>query len=87
MVIQWKERGNEVEYHHAAQDPNCIVALRECGLLKFFCISWIRSQVELLQHLVSWWDVDHQLFMIGYQDLEIDIAYIYFIMAFPQKGT
>ena len=26
MVIEWKERGHEVEDHQALQDPNCVNA-------------------------------------------------------------
>lgn len=36
MVLEWKERGHEGEYHQATKDPECINALRNCGLLKFF---------------------------------------------------
>lgn len=86
MVVEWKERGHEVEYHEAAQEPNCIDALRACGLLNLFRIPGIRSQPKLLQYLISWWDVDRQLFMIRGQELEIDVTDIYFITGLFRKG-
>lgn len=62
-MVEWKERGHEVEEHQAMQDEDCIDALQARGLLKFFMIPGIREKPQLLQHLISWWDVDHQLFI------------------------
>ena len=53
MMIEWKERGHEVEYHQALHDPNCVNALQNCGLLKFFQTSRLRAQLELLEYLIG----------------------------------
>ena len=63
MVIEWKERGHETEDHQVMQDEDYIDSLQACGLLKLFMIPGIKAQAELLQHLISWWDVDCHLFM------------------------
>lgn len=70
MVIEWKERGHEAKEHQATQDPNCIATLRASELLKFSRIHGIRTELELLQHLVDWWDVNHQLSIFGDHDLD-----------------
>ena len=57
-----------------------IVALRNCGLLKFFMCSRLRVQPLLLQRMVAMWDSNSQHFMVGDQILEMDVDDIYFLM-------
>jgi len=80
MVLEWKERGHEAEDHEAAQNPECIDSLRDCGLLKFFRTTRLRAQLKLLPYLISLWDVDQEIFIIKGQELEIEESDIYFIM-------
>ena len=52
MVLEWRERENEYDNANAKNHPQTIVALRYCGLLKYFRIPGMRAQVRLLEHLV-----------------------------------
>lgn len=86
MVLEWKERGHEIEYHQATQNLECISALRNCGLLKFFRTIGLRAQMELLPYFISLWDVDWEIFIIKYQELEIEESEIYFITGLSRRG-
>jgi hypothetical protein len=56
MVIEWCEREHEEDNENAGNHPPTIVALRNYGLLKYFCILGMRAQVRLLEYLVRMWD-------------------------------
>ena len=58
MVIKWKEREHSEENEEAMGNRICMEALRDCGLKKFFMKPFLRDKVELLQYLISFWDVD-----------------------------
>jgi len=47
---------HEEEDMLALHDPVMVNALQNCGLLKFFCISSMRQQINLLQYLLDAWD-------------------------------
>jgi hypothetical protein len=57
-MLEWREREHEEDYAIAGNDPGTVVALRDCGLLKFFRISGMRTQLRLLEYLVHMWDMD-----------------------------
>jgi hypothetical protein len=57
-MLEWREREHEEEDSIVGNDPGTVVALQECGLLKFFRISGMRAQLRLLEYLVHMWDVD-----------------------------
>lgn len=86
MVLEWKEWGHEAEDHHAAQDPECINVLRNCGLLNFFRSTGLRAQMELLFYLINLWDVDRELFIIKDQELELEETNIYFVTGLCRRG-
>ena len=48
MTITWQEHEHEEEDMLALHDPVTVNALRNCGLLKFFRISSMRQQINLL---------------------------------------
>jgi hypothetical protein len=72
-MIDWREWENEEEYYFTGNDPGTIMALWECGLLKFFKIQGMRSQLRLLVYLVHMWDVNEQDFHVGMHTLTLDI--------------
>jgi hypothetical protein len=45
MVLEWREREHEKDNTNAENHPPTIAALRDCGLLKYFCIPGMRAQV------------------------------------------
>lgn len=63
-----------------------LMPYKHASFLKLFRTPRIRSQHELLQHLITWWDVDHQLFIIVDQELEIYVVDIYFITSLSRRG-
>lgn len=64
-----------------------VVALRDCGLLKYFRLSRMRQQLELLQFLVHSWDPTEQVFHIGDKVLPILINDIYFLTRLLRCGA
>jgi hypothetical protein len=67
--------------------PPTIAALRDYGLLKYFCIPGMRAQVRLLEYLVWMWDPDQQVFIVGAHTLTIDIEDIYFLTGLSRHGS
>ena len=63
------------------------MALRQCGLLKFFSIQGMRAQLILLECLFHMWDVNEQEFRVGVHTLIIDIEDIYFLIGLSQCGS
>ena len=53
MVIEWREREHEGADNEALNHPDIVNALRQCGLLKYFQISTMRSETSLLQLLIG----------------------------------
>jgi len=56
MPVTWREHEHEEEDMLALHDPVTVNALRNCGLFKFFRISSMRQQINLLQYFLDAWD-------------------------------
>ena len=56
MTITWREREHEEKYMIALNDPGTVRDLRDCRLLKYFKLSGMRQQIELMEFLVRAWD-------------------------------
>jgi hypothetical protein len=78
-MLEWREREHEEEDYFARNDPGTVMALRQCGLLKFFKIQGMRAQLRLLEYLVHMWDVNEKEFHVGAHTITIDIKDIYFL--------
>jgi hypothetical protein len=63
------------------------MALQECGLLKFFKIQGMRSQLRLLEYLVHMWHVNEQAFHVGVHTLTLHIDEFYFLMRLSCQGS
>ena len=87
MVIEWKEREHSEEDEEAMGNVRCMEALWDCGLKKFFMVACLRVQTELLQYLISVWDIDKERFIIHDQELEIEVSDVYFITRFSRRGA
>lgn len=85
-MVDWKEQEHEDVDTHAVNDQNCLEALRACGLLKFFLTPGMRAQPELLWYLISLWDINWEIFVIGDQELELETSDIYFIAGLSRSG-
>ena len=56
-------------------------------LKKLFMAPCLRAQLELLQYLISFWDIDQEKFIIHDQELEIEVSDIYFITGLSRRGA
>ena len=79
MVLEWREREHEDMDQEALQDAPMVNALRQSGLLKFFCTSPMRSNVHLLEFMINYWDHDLGMFDLQGEFLEITSEDVYFI--------
>jgi hypothetical protein len=86
MVLYWCEREHEEDNSITGNHLATIVALRDCGILKFFHILGMRAQVRLLEYLVHMWDPDQQIFHVGVHTLSLDIEDIYFLTGLSRHG-
>jgi len=62
MSITWQEREHEEKDMVALNNLSTIEALKNCGLLKYFKLSKMRQQIELLQFLCSCMESDRSDF-------------------------
>ena len=85
-MTEWKEQEHELNDQVALNDNATIVALQNCGLLKFFMCPGLRAQSLLLQRMVAMWDSDSQHFVVRDQVLQMDVDDIYFLTRLPHRG-
>ena len=85
MVI-WKERQHKLDDLQVGNDPMTLRALYEGGILKFFRMPRMRAYVCFLEHMIHMWDLDQQQFVVGSQNLIIDIEDIYFLTGLSRRG-
>ena len=71
----------------ATNDPNTILYLRECGILNFFQIPWMRDHVHLLEHLIQMWDPEQQHFQFGTHILTLYVEDICFLIKISRRGN
>ena len=86
MVIEWQEREHEGANNEALDHPDTVDTLRQCGLLKYFRISSMRSETSLLQLLIGYWDLDRLLFMVDDEPLPLEVKDIYFLTGLSHRG-
>jgi hypothetical protein len=86
-MLEWREREHEEEYYIVRNDPGTVMALRECGLLKFFKVQGMRAQLMLLEHLVRMWDVNEKEFHVGVHTLTLEINEIYLLTGLSHHGS
>ena len=72
MVI-WKERQHDNDDAFAEGNASCIVALRGCGLLKFFRTPSMVSHERLLDDILHMWNPEQQYFEVGAHVLTIEV--------------
>jgi hypothetical protein len=54
IVLEWREREDEEVDAVVERDPGAQMALKRCGIYKFWDLKGMRSQVRLLQLLVNY---------------------------------
>jgi hypothetical protein len=86
MYVQWREREHEAADELVVVDPNVVVALTQCGLVKFFLCSFMHVQPRLLNALVDYWHPDAEAFMLEGQSLVSTTEDIYFLIGLSRRG-
>ena len=86
MVI-WKERQHDNNDAFAERNADCIAALRDCGLLNFFCTPSMVSHERLLEHILRMWNPEQQYFEVGAHILTSEVEYIYFLRGLSRRGA
>jgi hypothetical protein len=86
MVLEWRDNEHEKVDVVVERDLRAQMALKKCGLYKFWDIKGMRAQVRLLQFLIDYWDLDSERFNIDGQPLRIEVEDIYFLMGLLRRG-
>jgi hypothetical protein len=79
MYVQWREREHEAISELVVANPNVVVVLMQCGLLKFFLCSFMCTQPRLLNALIDYRHPDAKAFMLEGQSLVPTTKDIYFL--------
>ena len=82
MTITWRECEHEEDELLALHDPVTVNVLQNCCLLKFFRISSMRQQINLLQYLLDAWDPTSQAFQIRGKSIPLIVVDIFFWPAY-----
>ena len=61
-------------------------SLRDCGLLKYCCLSGMRQKLELLEFLFRAWDLEIEAFHIRNKMVPILVEDIYFMTSLLRRG-
>jgi hypothetical protein len=86
MYVQWREREHEEISELVAANLNVVVVLMQCGLLKLFLCSFMRTQPRLLNTLIDYWHPDAKAFMLEGQSLVPTTEDIYFLTSLSRRG-
>ena len=84
-MLEWREREHGQDCEEAMDDPKTVLALMNCGLLKFFKTQCMQKQILLLEKIVSIWDVNEQDFLFCPDILKIEIEDIYFLTSISKR--
>jgi hypothetical protein len=85
-MIEWKECEHEVKDMASFHDPNTMVTLRNCSLLKFLKTQRMRKQTILLEHLIGMWNTNDQVFHVRPHTLGIEMEDVYFLIGLSKRG-
>jgi hypothetical protein len=85
MVLEWREREHEEVDVVVEKDMRAQMALKICGLYKFWALKGMKAQVRLLQLLVDYWDPDNESFNLDGKPLRIEVKDIYFLTGLSRR--
>ena len=86
IMVIWKEREHEIPDTQAANPPT-VEALRNCGLLKYFCVPGMKAHIRLLEYIINMWDPNQEHFVVEVQILSIEKEDIYFLTGLSMRGS
>ena len=87
MTISWREREHSAIDNEVMQDQVSLNILRNCGLLKFFKMPNMKSNVRLLEMLVKYWEPEEDFFMIDQMPVRIEVEDIFYHWTLPEGGA
>ena len=73
-------------FRSSLNDLGTVRALRDCGLLKYFKLSGMRQQIELLEFLFRTWDLAIEAFHIRKKVVPITVEDAYFLTGLSRRG-
>jgi hypothetical protein len=73
MVLEWREREHEEVDVVLERDLGGQMALKRCGLYKFWALKGMRSKVRLLEMILDYWDPNSERFNLDGQPLRIEV--------------
>ena len=83
MNISWREREHSAIDQEVMRDRASLNILWNCGLLKFFKMPNMKSNVWFLEILVNYWEPEEYCFIIDQMPIRIEVEDIYFITGLP----
>ena len=86
MTITWREHEHSAIDNEVMQDQQLLDILRNCGLLKFFKMPNMKSNIRLLEKLVNYWEPEEYFFVIDQMPIHIEVEDIYFITGLSRRG-
>jgi hypothetical protein len=86
MVLEWREREHEEVDAAVERDLGAQMALKRCGLYKFWALKGMRDQLRPLQLLVNYWDPNTETFNLDGKPLRIEVEDIYFLTRLSCQG-
>ena len=86
LRIKWRERDLGTLWSEIREDQGVHSALAKFGVLKFVENPLMRAGQPLLARIVSYWDLDHEVFIVQGHQIEFTVQDIYFLTGLPPLG-
>ena len=86
LRINWRERDLRTLRSKIRGDHGVRSALARYGVLKFLENPLMRASEPLLAWIVSYWDPDHEVFIVQGHRIEWTVQDLYFLTGLPPLG-
>ena len=83
LWINWRERDLGTLHSDIREDQGVRSSLARFGVLKFVENPLMRARDSLLAWIVSYWDLDHEVFIVQGHKIELTIQDLYFLTGLP----
>ena len=86
LRIKWRERDLGTLQTEIQVDQGVRRALARHGVLKFLENPLMRAREPLLACIISYWDPDHEAFVVQGHRIELTVQDLYFLTGLPPLG-
>ena len=86
LLIQWRDRDLDTLRTEIQADQGVRRALARYGVLKFLENPLMRDREPLLARIISYWDPDHEAFVVQGHRIELTAQDLYFLTSLPPLG-